>query len=234
MIVPRSEIELINSHLRRRMMRFPADVACPVRVGHAYRLRTRQGEHSVIITITDITIERLSEMSTKDARFEGYGSPAGAIEAFLKRYRSYPLDGEVYRVSFVKGDERGLWANPVYLRSRNRDGTQSSDYTTRSDLATWGTDGPEEVEIAPGAAELARVSALAKRQEPLRVRIQGALAEVSELQKAMLSMKSRNRARLIEHQLRNVEKQLNKLQAELPVSEIDTVCPASPANCSGT
>ena len=67
--------------------------------------------------------------------------------------------------------------------------------------------------LVPGAAEHARVVAIANRQQPLSKRLSRMERDASELRDELVSMKARNRAALI-------EKELAKLRGELPIAEV--------------
>ena len=212
MIVPADELELILSprRLRRRAMRLPASGRCPVRDGHAYKLQPRLFARSrVTITIKGSPHRApLADLTLTDARAEGHETIRSALAAW-RAWHGDPTDGQlVWVIRFERGDARDV---PVYLAARGRDGGTRSDYTLRSDHAIREAGVPVEAAILPGAGEQARVHALASSPQAIIVsQLGGAMETLAE---NMASMKARNRARLIAHQLR-------ELRAELPVSEV--------------
>jgi hypothetical protein len=113
----------------------------------------------------------------------------------------------VWAISFVRGDEREFMAQdqPVYLARFGR------DYTTVRAQAVAGE--PEVMPALPGAAERARIVALAQRQAPQRRAIGRMLEEADSLRGAMVTMRARNRVKLI-------CREIGKLQAELPLQEV--------------
>lgn len=194
--------------MRKRMLRIPAPHSkCPLALGKVYNLQPRpfapsQGK----ITVTAIRRERLDELSDADARKEGYAGRAGALDAYKRAHGLPKPDEEVWAVSFVCGDESDFVRQdePVYLR-------RGGGYTSIRDELEAG-----EVLTPAGAAEHARIMALAARTQPVRRKIDAVESEVQTLREQMVSMKSRNRARLI-------ERELGKLRSELPISELARV-----------
>jgi hypothetical protein len=211
-IVPADELELILSprRLRRRAMRLPATGRCPVRDGHAYRLQPRLFARSrVTITVKGSPHrELLAALTLTGAREEGHETIRSALAAW-RAWHGDPADEQaVWVVRFQRGDARDV---PVYLAARGRDGGARADYTLRSDLAIREHGVPVEASVLPGAGEQARVNALASTPQAVVVSQLGGMMDT--LAESMASMKARNRARLIAHQL-------HQLRAELPVSEV--------------
>lgn len=224
MVVAPAEIRLIAT-MRRRMMRLPVldSVPCPVRVGRAYRLQPRPfAPAEATVTVTVVRREALLALTPEDARREGYGSVQGALDAWQRAHGEPAPEQRVWVVSFVCGDHSEFTRQdePVYL-------AKHGDYTTRPAKAVLGE---PEVTILPGAGESARVMALARRQRPVQQKIDKVLEDVESLKAAMLGMKARNRAKLI-------ERELTKLRQELPVTAVpstavpaladETTCPRS-------
>ena len=215
MVVAQSEIDLVlNPALRRRMLRLPASASakaqCPLRQGGVYNLAPRPfAKGQVTVTVFDVRREPLADLSLADSRREGYASPAGAVDAW-KRAHGLPADGQlVWVVSFTRGDESEFMTQdrPIYL-------TKFGDYGTIA--GRQAVPGDPELCVIPGAAEQARVMALATRQQGVSSAIQRTRNDLDgKLRGQMISMKTRSRARLI-------EKEMAKLEAELPVTELRT------------
>jgi hypothetical protein len=210
MIVTQQVIEQIqHPRFKRRTIRLPVipKVACPVRTGHVYKLQTRRGARSQLeITVTEVTRGILGALTTADARREGFGGVESAMRAWTRWYGQPTTRQPVWIVDFVKGDAtaRVNADTPVYL-------SRYGDYTTHG--YRQAVPGDPEACILPGAGESARVHAIAARQEPLSEALERAAREVGMLRESMLTMKARNRARLI-------EKELARLRAELPVTPV--------------
>jgi hypothetical protein len=209
-IVPQAEIDLVNNaRLRRRMMRLPASSSprakCPLEVGGVYHLQPRlfAPSQAEITVVPPVRREPLDELTLSDARREGHGGVQGALEAWTRAH-GQPRPGQlVWVVPFVAGDESEFvtQTDAVFLR-------RTSGYTTTSDQLSAG-----EVIAVPGAGEHARVVAMARRQAPQRAAIRRMAEDIETVQYVMLTMKARNRAKLI-------ARELAKLQAELPVAEV--------------
>ena len=200
-------------------MRLPASGSpkerCPLNVGGVYNLQPRLfTKGQATITVTNAYREPLKALCPNDARREGHGGVQGALEAW-RRSHGLPRDGQlVWVVEFVRGDE-SEWVMhdaPVYL-------SKIGDYTTIAGKQAVRGD-PELCLPLPGVAESARVMAIARRQGPALGQINKATREVETLRDAMVTMRARNRAKLI-------ERELTKLRGELPVTE--TAPPAAVA-----
>lgn len=207
-IVPKAEIDLVVG-FRRRMMRLPVARVCPVKLHRPYKLQTKaNAKGQVTITVVEIRKEPLEALSLADARREGYAGVQGALEGW-RRAHGVPVTGQmVWVIRFLLGDrsQELLTDEPVYLSK------YGSGFTTiQAKQAVPGD--PEVMPALPGTAEQARIVALARRQAPQRGSIVRIGEEVETLRESLVSMKSRNRARLI-------QRELAKLQSELPVSEI--------------
>jgi hypothetical protein len=226
-IASQLDIDLVlNPKLRRRMLRLPASGSpkerCPLRVGAVYNLQPRAfTKGQVVITVTNAYREPLDALTVNDARREGHGGVQGALEAW-RRSHGLPKGGQlVWVVEFVRGDE-SEWVNsdqPVYLAK------YGGDYTTNAAKQAVRGD-PELAMPLPGAAETARVMALATRQAPAARSIGRVREEVETLREAMTTMRARNRVKLI-------TRELGKLASELPVTQVSTV-PTTPAPMHGT
>lgn len=201
------------------MMRLPASGSpkerCPLNIGGVYNLQPRLfARGQAKITVTSARREPLDALCQNDARREGHGGVQGALEAW-RRSHGLPREGQlVWVVEFVRGDE-SEWVthdSPIYL-------SKIGDYTTIGSKSAVPGD-PELCLPLPGASETARVMAIAQRQGPALGQINRATQEVETLRDAMVTMRARNRAKLI-------ERELAKLRAEQPVTE--TASPAAVA-----
>ena len=221
MIVSAREIDLIlRPRLRRRMMRLPAQIQ-PPHLGQLLKLQTRLFvKHRVEVTVVAVPRrELLAALSLADARREGYEHLDAAYRAWVESNGVPQPEQQVWVVAFVKGDATEHFAQdaPAYLRQRARDGAVRSDFTTRPDLALKDEHGAVELSVLPGAGEQARVMALAAQTLPPVVLAETQATQLADtvgsLKDSMVSMKARNRARLI-------AKQVEQLRAELPITPV--------------
>jgi hypothetical protein len=216
-IVPAAEIERILTprKLRRRVMRLPIiEREPPVEIGRVYRLQTRPGlKARLAITITHVGQGILDQLTLSEARDEGHSQREQALKAWADWFGQPTPEQPVWIVGFVKGDESAFYAPPIFLSRRARDGGMGSDVTTRADKAIVENGSAVELCVLPGAGEQARVMAMAQSQAPVRSTLQRQRQGMESLSVSMVSMKARNRARLI-------AKQFELLERELPVSSV--------------
>jgi hypothetical protein len=98
----------------RRPVKYANDgsiVDCRYKPMHAYRVQPGRGMHGVEqITVTDVKLGRLGDMTYQDARREGFRTRAGIgdLPAFVAYwtmlYGSHNPDQEVWVISFALGD----------------------------------------------------------------------------------------------------------------------------------
>jgi hypothetical protein len=214
MIVSQTEIDMIRTRHgkpARRMMRLPVTYdaeaikrPCPMRMGYSYKLQTRDLSETqwVLVNATPYA-RRAGGMTLDEARHEGYRTLDERMQALGDL--GEPTGGNVWVIAFqpVDAPVSALDA-PVFL-------SKVGDYTTLA--GRQAVPGDPEACVIPGEGERARVMALAERQGPQLGAINRATREVESLRDSLMSMKARNRAKLI-------AKELAKLQAELPVGEV--------------
>lgn len=201
MIVPHSEFQLVaNRRMRKRVLVLPVKFGPlgerrrPPRVGGVYDLKPA------------------SRYEEWKQRSRSEPTRARAVLWAIDRVLSEPKpikvtvlavdrEGDTWLVRIAKGDESDFvnQDRSVYIG-------RSADYTVS---ASHSLDPDAPVMLVPGAAERARVVALAARSQPHHGAVSRATHEIEGLRDAMLTMKARNRVRLI-------QRELAKLQAELP------------------
>lgn len=190
-------------------MRLPASASprarCSLEVGDVRKLQSRLFTPSqATITVTEVRREPLAELSLADARREGYAGVQGALEGWKRTHGLPQPDQLVWVVSFARGDESEFVAQdtPVYLR-------RGGGYTTVGDVLAAG-----EVLSLPGAAERARVVALARRQVPQRHAARQATEAVETCREVMTGIKANTLLKAAARMIAAAERAERAVQAD--------------------
>jgi hypothetical protein len=212
-IVPQSEINLINGKMRRRMMRVPVRYRedgsrepSPVAKGRAYKLQRRRGVKSdATITVTSVERQKLGAISERDARREGYASIQGALQAWGAQHGDAHPDRLVWVIEFVRGDlsEQYEAARPLLL-------ARTGNYTHSPSLAV----SAEPEVIDPEAAERMAAESRRHRAEAQRQSVEQMANHVGALREAIADMKVRQ---LLQRAARTLEQAAKLLPSDATV-----------------
>lgn len=141
----------------------------PVEANHPPGRSTTTG---LEITVMDVRLERLGDITKDDVRREGFTFPTQFEQRWRELHKRHDPDQQVWVISFELGDQRHKFDRDVFMKATpGRAGTdvdEHQDYTTRPQLAM-----ERDAPVVPAAFQK-RISAAAvvrdsdRLSDPLR------------------------------------------------------------------
>lgn len=154
MIVPQAEINRVQRGLRRQMM-LPMErgamselLPCPVELGACVRLQSRPFEKSTRITVIEIAVGTVADLSDAQAQRQGYASVQRAHDAWRQRHSIE----DVWILSFARGDHSAFFHDHAeqYLKAKGVGLTRDPNKGVRTEPAVTTA---EQLELARRARD---------------------------------------------------------------------------------
>lgn len=212
MIVSQSEISLIERSRRRQMM-LPVErgannelLACPVAPLTCIGLQPRAFAKSTRVTVLEVEIATLGDLTDDHAVKQGYRSVQGVKEAWARQHGSASDGRLIWIVNFARGDHSKFIASHSerYLSAKRHDTTTDPRraLTTEPAITT-----AEQTQLALAAAE--------KREQEQRVILK---AERKKMDKALTALEGLDLDEDVFKDLRYIRRRLNRIERELGVA----------------
>jgi hypothetical protein len=92
---------------------------CAYREGRVYACQPGRGQKGVLrITVTEVRAERLGDITPQDVRREGFRYSTEFRARWEELHGAWRPDDQVWAITFVVGDARGIWDQPRLLAAR--------------------------------------------------------------------------------------------------------------------
>lgn len=212
MIVPSSEINLIQRGRRKQMM-LPLErgehnelLPCAIAAQTCIALQPRPFVKSTKITVLEIEVATLGDLTQDHAAKQGYHTVQGVTEAWARQHGSAEDSQPVWIISFVRGDHSKFYAAHAerYLSAKRHDTTTDPRRALHSEPAVTTA---EQQQLALAAAE--------KREDEQRVILK---AERRKMHDALDALEGLDLAEDVSKDLHYIRRRLNRIERELGVA----------------